>query len=60
MPVTMPPPEPMPAPPASPLDTVLMPAVVTLVGPGAMGVSVPRSRPPASARMSTSRERNGP
>ena len=56
----MPPPEPMHAPPASPLVAPLIPAVLTLLGPATTPTSVPRNRPPASARMRTSRERNGP
>src|ERR1035441_5836775 len=35
----IPPPDPIPVPPARPLDAVLMPAVETLVGPAATGTS---------------------
>jgi hypothetical protein len=55
----MPPPELKLAPPASPLALTLIPVVLTLVGPAAIGVSTDRRRPPPSVRRNISRARKG-
>ena len=57
-PVT-PPPDPTPAPDAM-LPLTLIPARLTLCGPGTMGVVGERSAPPTSARRTSSRAISGP